>query len=260
VLTPILKRGALAGLAGGAAAAVVLLALGEQAITRAIEIEASQQIGETAAPLVTRREQLVGGSLGLLILGVVYGLVFATVFYLLRDRLTGKDDWRRSLTLAGMCFVGAWLVPFFKIPSNPPAVGDPDTVGQRTTIYLGMVLISLVAMALAWHLAQRLAARQWSEPARLTAAVAAWVAMITLAMVVVPPNRDAITIDPKLLWEFRLATAAGQATMWAVMGTVFGLLVLRAEAVIPGRSGPASQPGRIDATDTVDASTTAART
>ena len=48
------------------------------------------------------------------------------------------------VALAGFC--GAFLLPFFKYPANPPAVGNPDTIGHRTTLYLMMILISLVVV------------------------------------------------------------------------------------------------------------------
>ena len=38
------------------------------------------------------------------------------------------------------------LVPFVKYPPNPPAVGDPATINQRTISYLAILVIGLVAV------------------------------------------------------------------------------------------------------------------
>ena len=38
-----------------------------------------------------------------------------------------------------------FLVPFLKYPANPPSIGNPDTIGRRTALYLTMVAISLLA-------------------------------------------------------------------------------------------------------------------
>jgi hypothetical protein len=58
-------------------------------------------------------------------------------------RLRAGSPWERSLRLAASCFAAGWLVPFLEYPSNPPAVGDPATVGLRTRLYLTMVAVSV---------------------------------------------------------------------------------------------------------------------
>ena len=51
------------------------------------------------------------------------------------------------------------LVPFLKYPATPPAVGNPDTIGDRTSEYFAMLLISVLAAIAAVVVARRLRAR-----------------------------------------------------------------------------------------------------
>ena len=61
--------------------------------------------------------------------------------------------------------------------------------------------------------------------------------------VALPANPDEITIAADLLWSFRLASMAGQAAFWAVAGTVFGLLSVRATATSGVTTAPESSAG-----------------
>ena len=45
-----------------------------------------------------------------------------------------------------------FLVPFTKYPSNPPAVGSEETIGERTQLYFTLVAISLAAALAALRL------------------------------------------------------------------------------------------------------------
>ncbi len=41
-----------------------------------------------------------------------------------------------TLTVAGLGWVAIGAVPFVKYPANPPAVGDPETIDQRTWLWV----------------------------------------------------------------------------------------------------------------------------
>ena len=41
-------------------------------------------------------------------------------------------------------FVTVALVPALKYPANPPAVGSGDTIGDRTALYFGFVVVSVL--------------------------------------------------------------------------------------------------------------------
>ncbi|MFD0889965.1 CbtA family protein, partial [Streptosporangium algeriense] len=57
------------------------------------------------------------------------------------DRLVGG--------LAAAAFVAVVLIPFVKYPANPPAVGDPETINQRTVLYLVAVAIGILSVGAA---------------------------------------------------------------------------------------------------------------
>ena len=70
----------------------------------------------------------MGGGITVIIVGFLFGVIFTVVFARLRDRLPATTDLGRSLLLAAIGFVVFSLLPAIRIPSNPPAVGDPSTV------------------------------------------------------------------------------------------------------------------------------------
>jgi hypothetical protein len=241
---PFLVRGALAGVAGSLASVLILILLGEPSIRRAIELEEARAVpGEAHEELFSRTTQLIGGAAGLVLFGVVAGLVFGVVFAATRHRLGAGPDWRRARRRAAATFVGHILVPFHKYPANPPAVGDPDTINQRTLAYVSMLVISVLALVLAVAVHDRLAARGMGEERAQPLAALVWLAVVGVAMVALPANPDEITIAADLLWSFRLASVAGQAAFWAVAGTVFGLLSVRATAASGVTAAPTSSTG-----------------
>jgi predicted cobalt transporter CbtA len=229
-LASALRRGALAGILGGLAGAVTLLTLGERSIAQAIDLETSRAApGEAHEELFTRTTQVIGGSLGLALYGLFLGIVFGVVFAAVQHRLGSGPAWRRARRLAALAFVAVFLVPFLKYPANPPAVGDPDTVNQRTIAYVSMVAVSILAVLLAAVLHERLARRGMPEWYAQPAAALVWLATVAVAFVALPPNPDAIEIPADLLWSFRLASLGGQAAFWAVAGTAFAVLCARAD-------------------------------
>lgn len=239
MLRTYIRHGLLAGLVGGLASAGVLLALGERAISRAIALEsaAARAAGEPPADeLFSRHAQLVGGALGTAVVGAAFGLVFAVVFAAVRHRLGARDDGRRSLQLAAVAFATVYVVPWLKYPANPPAVGDPDTIDQRTALYLVMVAWSVVATWGAWRLLGHLRTRGVADHLRAGAVGVAYAVTVGLGFALLPPNPDAVTAPAQLVWRFRLASLAGAAALWATCGWVFGWLCLR----YAGRSSSAT--------------------
>jgi Probable cobalt transporter subunit (CbtA) len=75
--------------------------------------------------------------------GGLFGLAFAFAY----GRMPGAPTPQAiSALLAAAGFVAIYLVPNLKYPANPPAVGEPETIGVRTALYFVMIAISLVAM------------------------------------------------------------------------------------------------------------------
>ena len=87
------------------------------------------------------------------------------------------------------CLQGAFLaiavVPGLKYPANPPAVGDPETIGHRTALYFVMLAISIAAIstsvvcALRWR-------RRWGDWNAAIAAAAGFVVVIAVTQLVLP--------------------------------------------------------------------------
>jgi predicted cobalt transporter CbtA len=216
----LLKEGVLAGVAGGAALALVLRLIGEGPIGRAVALE-----GGGRDELFSRGTQQLGGMVAAVLYGAAVGAVFTLAYALVRHRLRTTDDWRASVALAVTGFSAVFLLPFLKYPANPPAVGDPDTIGRRTALYLVAVAWSLVATWGGWRAWRTLVAKGVAVAAPATLAI--WVALATVGLVALPAKTDPVNAPATLIWQFRLATVAGAAAFWSVVGMVFGWLRVR---------------------------------
>jgi predicted cobalt transporter CbtA len=120
--------------------------------------------------------------------------------------------------------VTVFLVPFLKYPANPPATGDPGTIGRRTALWVVMLAWSVVATWAAWRAAGWLRARHVPEHRRVPVVVSLYCAVVVAGFVLLPGSPDVVTLPATLVWHFRLASVAGAAVFWAVLGTVFGWL------------------------------------
>ena len=238
-----LRRGALAGLAGGAAMAIFLLAVGERSIRAALAIEAARSSvsGEPSVEMFSRSTQVLGGVIAALLYGLFVGAIFGVVFAAVRHHSRLSDDFLRALGLGAVAFGTLVLVPALKYPANPPAVGDPATVGQRTVAYLTMLAAAVTLALAAWRASRALRARGLPDHVRLTVVAAGYVAAVALAYVVWPANPDRVDVPATLLWRFRLASLGGAAALWSVLAAVFGWACVRAEAT---RAGAGRAAGR----------------
>src|SRR3569623_3518544 len=91
-------------------------------------------------------------------LGGLFSLLYAYAW----GRM-GKLGARASAALlAGGAFVAIYVVPFIKYPANPPSVGNPDTIGYRTELYFGMIVIAIVAMIASVNLGRALS-KTWGN-------------------------------------------------------------------------------------------------
>ena len=225
-MTSYLRRGLAAGALGGVAAALSLLLLGERSIRDALSLEAHGG-GEER---FSRATQMIGGSVGLIVAGVLIGVVFSVVFVAVRhhSRLTG--DFPRSLGLAAIGFLTVVVVPFVKYPANPPSVGDPATITRRTFAYLSLLCLSVIATAAVWTWSRRLRARGWPDPPRVTVLATAYVIVMGAAMAALPPGPDPSGAPAALIWRFRMASLAGWAFLWGTLGLAFGWWSAKTEA------------------------------
>jgi len=226
MLGSFIRRGAVAGLAGGAASALFLLLVGERTIGDAIHLE--EKHGGGGQELYTRGTQVFGGALGVILVSIALGVIFATTFAAVRHRLPGRNDWQRSIAWAATAFVVVYLVPFAKYPPNPPSVGDPNTIDERTILYFAVLAWSIGAAFLALRLGRWMRTRRYADPTRQSAVAVAWIVLIAIGLMVLPGSPDAVTAPATLIWRFRIASAGGAFMLWSVTGVVFGALSLAA--------------------------------
>lgn len=241
----LVRRGLVVGVFAGLAAGLFAFIFGEPRVQDAINIEeaASAQASLSFVPIpahisdwvVSRPEQRGGLLLATALYGIAAGGLFAIAFAALRGRGAQRDDWQLSTRLAAAIFVAIVLVPFIKYPANPPAVGNPDTIGDRTTYYLVLLAGSLLAM---WAAARvvwsvREGAPPWKRPllgAGTFIAVAGGLALSLPGVQEIPNDFPAW-----LIWQFRLSSLGTQAVLWAALGIGFGIASHRA-ATRPARA------------------------
>ena len=223
----LLLRGLLAGLIAGLLAGGFAFAFGETHIDAAIAIEeaaadAAGDAGHHGEPVISRTGQKAGLILATTLYGVAMGGLLATAYALLRRRLRTASDSRAALSLAGAALLGAVLVPFAKYPPNPPAVGDPSTIDQRTWSYLAALVLGLVAVWAA-VVAARTQRAEWRRAAAAAAGFLVVVAVVRLLL----PSIDEVpaTFPPSLLWEFRITSLGVQTVLWSVLGITMAALV-----------------------------------
>ncbi|WP_433273164.1 CbtA family protein [Actinosynnema sp. CS-041913] len=228
----VLLRGIGAGGIAGLLAGLVGLFVVEVPIRAALAVEEARAAAEPAptgghdhGELFGRGTQLVGGVLAAVIVGLAVGALFATAYAGSRRWFTDRTPFSRSVSLAAAVFGAAALLPAIKYPANPPAVGDPNTVGYRTVLYLGVIAAGLLLVFGAGYLASRLG--HLSRPVRFTAVALAVVAGFAVILLAFPAPPDAIPADmpSDVLWDFRLASLAETATLWLGLGVAFGLLI-----------------------------------
>jgi predicted cobalt transporter CbtA len=255
VVGNLLIRGMLVGVVAGLLVFAFGKVFGEPPVDRAIAFETAMDEARAKArapvgvqavapePELVSRE--VQASYGLLTGVVVYcaamGGIFALVFAVANGRIGNLGPRGVSALLAAAGFVAINVVPGLKYPPNPPSVGEPETIGQRTALYFIMMLISILAMPGAIALCQRLLPRQGPWSAALSAA-AAYIALIVLVQLLLPGVNEVPDGFPAVvLWRFRIASLGMQLLTWATIGLLFGWLTERAmmgEGRMAGRDRP----------------------
>jgi hypothetical protein len=224
---PLLLRGLLAGLIAGLLAGAFAYFAGEPHIEAAIAIEeAAAPPGDTAdEPLVERDIQSgIGLLLATGLIGVALGGILATAYTLLRRHLRTGSDTNAVLGLAAAAYLGIVLIPFLKYPPNPPAVGDPDTINQRTAAYLAVLVLGLVAVW-AGTLAARTQTHQWR---RAAAATGGFLVVVTIAYTLLPTFTEVPDDFPAtLLWDFRISSLGTQTVLWTILGLTYAALLSR---------------------------------
>lgn len=237
-LKTLLLRGLLAGLIAGLLAATVGYFVGEPQVDAAIAIEEAAAApadhpheaaepqghshGDGEEPLVSRTGQKAGQFLALGLAGMAFGALFASAVNAAR-RFTTLSGVQLSLASAGFAWAAIVAVPFFKYPANPPAVGDPETIDNRTWLWVAAVVLGLLAVAASVAAYRALAGQL--DTLRLIAGVLAFVLVTTVGYVLLPGvNEVADDFPATLLWQFRVASLAETTTLWVALGLAFAAL------------------------------------
>lgn len=227
----LLVRGMIAGFLASLLAFAFARAVGEPQVEAAIAFEehATHAMGGSHAhempELVSRQTQSgVGLFVGLGVFGGALGGLFALVFAFAHGRLGGLGVRATSGLLALLGYIAIVLVPFLKYPPNPPAIGDPSTIGLRTALFFTMIGVSLAAMVVAVVVARRLGAHR-DGGARALVGGAVFVVLGALAHALLPAINEVPAHFPAtLLWQYRVAAFGIQAVLWAALGIVFARL------------------------------------
>ena len=150
------------GAIAGTILAIINLGVVEPYIDSAISLETQRKIssGENVdmAELVHYRIWQKGGAIAAgAVYGISLGALFGIIFAYGRKALPGDNNKKKALFLAGILWFILYLMVAIKYPANPPAVGDPETIYYRQSLYVGYLAISgftALALALAWNRVQ----------------------------------------------------------------------------------------------------------
>jgi predicted cobalt transporter CbtA len=271
----LILRGSLAGGLGGLLAFVFARIFAEPVIQKAIDYESARDDAqsvldkaaglpvEAAGPDIFSRavQRNAGIGVGMIVFGLAMGALVAVAYSLCLGR-TGRLQARPlALLVAAAGFVVIFLAPFAKYPANPPAIGHEETIHTRGSLFLTMLVTSLIASVIMVRLGQVLALRLGNWNATIIAGLG-YVAVIALAMALLPqlghlhanvaeygrhatetplPLTDATGkivfpgFPADVLAEFRVYSVAAQLIMWSTIGLVFAPL---ADRVLNGKRAP----------------------
>jgi predicted cobalt transporter CbtA len=212
------------GVIAGIILAFLNLGIVEPTIDKAIALEVQKQVssGENVnmSELIDYRYwQKAGAFAGGAIYGAGLASLFGVVFVFARSKLPGKNNKQKAVLLAGIMWLVLFLMVALKYPANPPAVGDPETIYYRETLYVGYIMISGLAalgMAVIW-IRTRMNSKKIIIPLM-------YAAIMVTAYVVMPSNPDKIEISMDLIQTFRILTAITIGVFWGILGIIFGSL------------------------------------
>jgi hypothetical protein len=215
-----LWRGLGAGAAGGLATALFLRFVTETQIGYALRFEDAAGLGLPAgeAAEFSRGTQQWGGMLAAVLYGAVMGLVFGVAVAALHHRVAGRTEFERGAKIAIGAFVAVALLPALKYPPNPPTVGDPDTITDRTTSFLLFTAAAIVVVFALWALWERLTEHGWPGARRFALAGAVAAVVATLLFVVWPASPDRIGApDNEAAPALRVAEGAPDEVLAALL-------------------------------------------
>ncbi len=236
----IITRAALAGAAAGLLAALFFLTVSQSTLDEAIAFEEqasrqqdSETVGDSSVdteeePLVSRETQTIGAVVASLLYGALTGVVFGTVFAAVRHRLPSETDFGRASQLALMGFFATAVIPAIKYPANPPGVGNPDDVNQRTIVFVTLLGAS-IAVVTGLVVLYRWLKTRFDRPTAQVLVAAASVISFVAVLVLWPADTTVVPEDfpADLLWRFRIQALTTLLITWGGLGLFTGWLLSR---------------------------------
>ena len=214
-------------LLAGAIAGTILGAINQVAvepyIDYAVELEMqntsqSSQIINPAEFTSYRLWQRGGEMLAGTILGLSIGSLFGIVFAYTHSSVPGSNNKKKALIVASIMWFVLFLMPALKYPANPPAVGDPETIYYRQSLYLAFLVISgfsALGLAFLYRKMGALNIKKYIIPV-------AYAAIISGAYLAMPANPDPINAPMDLVMGFRITSAITISMFWGLLGVIFG--------------------------------------
>lgn len=153
-------------------------------------------------------------------LGLTYGAILGIVYVISRKYLPSSDDRKKALILAAIMCLSLYVIPFIKYPANPPAVGDPETIGLRDSLYTNYQLASgLIALGVSilMYKLQRIGYIKYVIPV-------IYLGLVASIYAIFPANPDEITAPLDLVNAFRAVTFGTMVMFYLVLGTIFGIM------------------------------------
>ncbi len=238
----LLLRGMIAGAIAGILVFAFAHTFGEPLVDKAIAFEeaAATAAGEAAEPEIVSRATQAGIGLftGVMAYGIAVGGLFALAFAFVHGRFSKLSARGTAAVIALAAFVAIILVPGIKYPANPPAVGNPDTIGVRTELFFLMIVVSVGALVAAVAFARNLAVRFGIWNGSIIAGIA-YIVFIGVVQYLLPPiNEVPENYSAAVLWSFRTTSLGMHVILWSVLAVVFGFL---AEKRLEARS-PVGRP------------------
>jgi len=157
--------------------------------------------------------QIIAG----MILGVSFGSLFGIVYALTRNSLPSKMHIGKTLILAGIMWVTLFVIPFLKYPTNPPTVGDAETVALRGILYVSFIAISGLSTLGFYKLSKKLRNQKRTIP------FISYAVFITLVFFIMPDNPDEINLSLELVNQFRIAAFITSSVFWFSLALILGI-------------------------------------
>jgi predicted cobalt transporter CbtA len=268
----VVLRGALSGFIAGVLSFVFAKIFAEPFINKAIDYEsgrdgvltqlnkaAGRTVGAEGPELFSRTVQsTVGMATGLIAFSTAMGAFIAVAYLVLHARFNVRPR-TVALLIAGLGFLGVFMVPFVKYPANPPAIGHSFTVTTRGHLYLTMVAVSVIGLILAFYLGRTFLQPRFGIFNSTLVAAAGFITLICIVMAFLPSLGNlaanvahqsqfgyahAATETPQpitdlsgrlvypgfpadVLWKFRFYAIINQLIIWTAIGLIFSFLLER---------------------------------